>query len=356
MPPVIEPISADDRALMEAWYALTRRCHAHDTPRLAPVSRRRHDHRLSSAGCVHRAWAVRDGAEVVASAELALPRHENLDNGFAHLLVDPGHRCRGLGSALLAHLGADARTAGRTRLALQAHEALDASGPGSGFLRAAGARLGLLELQRRLVLPPAEPRALRDLAAAAEEAAGAYRLVQWTGSTPSRWCADLATLRGRMSTDSPHGEFDLDAERWDADRVRERDAAAAASGEHMVVTAAQAADGRLVAYTEIAVPTPADDGFARQDDTLVAAEHRGHRLGLRTKLANLEQLAAAHPQVRAVDTWNADENRWMIAINEAVGYVPIARVTDWELDLTVPAGSGGQAGTTAAISVAASGP
>ena len=60
---------------------------------------------------------------------------------------------------------------------------------------------------------------------------------------------------------------------------------------------------------------------------------------------------SAHPEVRAVDTWNADGNRWMIAINDAMGFVPISRVTDWELDLTR-----GQAGTTAAISAAASGP
>jgi hypothetical protein len=55
--------------------------------------------------------------------------------------------------------------------------------------------------------------------------------------------------------------------------------------------------------------------------------------------------------VRAVDTFNADENRWMIAVNEAMGFVPIEDVEGWELDLQIP-----QAGTTPAISAAASGP
>ena len=46
----------------------------------------------------------------------------------------------------------------------------------------------------------------------------------------------------------------------------------------------------------------------------------------------------------------------MIAINDAIGFVPVARVTDWELDLAGRGGAAGQAGTTAAISAAASGP
>jgi GNAT superfamily N-acetyltransferase len=354
--PTIQPVGADDRALMDGWYALTMRCHAHDTPRSARLSRRRHDNRLSSSRSVRRAWAVCDGAEVVAAAEVSLPQHENLDSGSAHLLVAPEHRRRGLGSRLLARLAADARAAGRTWLALQVHADLDTPAPGHGFLRAVGARLGQRELQRRLDLPPADPQALRDLAASAARAAGAYRLVRWTGPTPPGWRADLAALIGRMSTDAPHGDFDLDAEHWDADRVRDRDATTAAGGEQLVVTAAQGADGRLVAYSEIAVPADGEDGIARQDDTLVAPEHRGHRLGLWIKLANLEQLAATHPQVRALETWNADENRWMIAINDAIGFVPVARVTDWELDLASAVGGPGQAGTTAAISAAASGP
>jgi GNAT superfamily N-acetyltransferase len=350
MATVIEPIRADDHAAMDGWFDLTLRCQAHDTPDLPRLSRRRHALRLSSPGFERRAWAVRDGTEIVAAAEVALPLHDNLDNGFADGLVAPDRRRRGLGTQLLAHLVADARAAGRARLALQASEGIATSSPGSGFLRAAGARLGQVEMRRRLVLPAVDPRALRDLAASARRAARGYRLVQWTGPTPPDRRTDLAGLIARMSTDAPQGDFTLEGQRWDAERVRRRDAAAAAAGEGRVVTAAQAADGRLVAYTETAVP-PDEDDVARQDDTLVAAEHRGHRLGLWIKLANLDQLADTHPEVRAVDTWNADGNRWMIAINDAMGFVPISRVTDWELDLTR-----GQSGTTAAISAAASGP
>jgi GNAT superfamily N-acetyltransferase len=349
MPLVIEPIDPADGATMDAWFALTLACHRHDAPELAALSRPRHATRLSSPGFRSRAWAVRADARVVASAETALPLHDNLDFGFAHVLVSPAHRRRGLGSALLAHVVADARAQGRTRLALQAVELPGRPAPAAGFLHAAGARPGLDALQRRLAVPPPEPPA--DVVAQARRAARGYRLVRWTGSTPPPRRPDLAALIARMSTDAPHGEFAVEAQRWDADRVRERDAATVAAGERLVATAAETADGRLVAYTEIRVPAPGEDAVARQDDTLVAPEHRGHRLGLWIKLANLEQLAAVHPRVTGIDTWNADDNPWMVAVNDVLGFVPIARVTDWELDLAAA-----QAGTTAASSAAASGP
>ena len=124
----------------------------------------------------------------------------------------------------------------------------------------------------------------------------------------------------------------LDPQRWDADRVRQRDAAAVENGVRSVTTAARAPDGHLVAYTD-AVSCVVRDGYAMQGDTLVAPAHRGHRLGLRLKLANLELLVRENPEVRAIDTFNAAENRWMIAVNEAMGFVPIQRIEDWQLHL-----------------------
>lgn len=117
------------------------------------------------------------------------------------------------------------------------------------------------------------------------------------------------------------------------DRRRRSDLAAAArESAHSAVTAARAPDGRLVAYTEARTCVVAD-GFANQGDTLVAPTNRGHRLGLWIELANLELLLRTHPEVRAMDTFNADDNRWMVAINEQLGFRPLRRQTDWELGL-----------------------
>ena len=350
--PAIRPVAADDHAAMDGWFALQQRCHAHDAPELPPPCPVGHAHRFSWPGFAQRAWIVRDGtgAGVVAAAELSLPRRDNVHHCFAGVLVAPEHRRRGLGTRLLAHLVAQARDAGRAQMGLGTGTRPGAPGSGVAFLRTTGARLAMREKRRRLALPPAGPRALRDLAEQARRASVGYRLVQWSGPTPPEWLDDLAPLVGRMSTDAPIGDFTLGPQRWDADRVRERDAAMVTAGMRVVATAAQGPDGRLVAFTE-ASACVVRDGFGQQGDTLVDPAHRGRRLGLRIKLANLELLCREHPEVRAIDTFNADDNRWMIAINEAMGFAPVQHLEGWELDLRP-----GQAGTTAAISAAASGP
>ena len=52
--------------------------------------------------------------------------------------------------------------------------------------------------------------------------------------------------------------------------------------------------------------------------------HRGHRLGLRLKLAMADWLSAERPDVLATDTWNAEDNGPMIAVNEALGMRVVA--------------------------------
>ena len=51
----------------------------------------------------------------------------------------------------------------------------------------------------------------------------------------------------------------------------------------------------------------------------MVAAHRGHRLGLRMKLAMLEWLRAERRDVEVIDTWNVPGNAPMIAINDALG-------------------------------------
>jgi RimJ/RimL family protein N-acetyltransferase len=64
--------------------------------------------------------------------------------------------------------------------------------------------------------------------------------------------------------------------------------------------------------------------IAAQEDTSVLAAHRGHRLGLRLKLAMLDWLRAERPDVQSVDTWNVPGNAPMIAINDALGCRKVA--------------------------------
>jgi hypothetical protein len=67
-----------------------------------------------------------------------------------------------------------------------------------------------------------------------------------------------------------------------------------------------------------------------QQDTLVTSEHRGRRLGMLTKVANLRRAQSRWPSARSVLTWNANENQHMLAINIALGFKPAGYEGEWQ--------------------------
>lgn len=71
--------------------------------------------------------------------------------------------------------------------------------------------------------------------------------------------------------------------------------------------------------------------FTGQADTIVEPVHRGHRLGMLIKLANLKLARTQRPELRVIDTCNADSNPYMVRINEAIGFRPHRRSVGWQL-------------------------
>lgn len=151
------------------------------------------------------------------------------------------------------------------------------------------------------------------------------------GPTPE-WLDAVAELYRRMSVDVPQGGLELEEEAWDAERVRRRDQRLVKAEQDYVLTAAEhVPSGRLVAFTII--KSPQGKPAAYQDETLVHGEHRGKRLGLWVKAANLEHLAREHPKVERIHTWNADENEHMLAINLRIGFRAASLEGAWQRKL-----------------------
>ncbi len=131
---------------------------------------------------------------------------------------------------------------------------------------------------------------------------------------------DLVPLREAINDSPGEGEF----EAYSPERIRGYERSL--QGRHQTpytIVARHRTTGAPAGITMVCVHElrPA---IAAQEDTSVLAPHRGHRLGLRMKLAMLDWLRLQRPDVEWVDTWNAPDNAPMIAINEALGCRKIA--------------------------------
>jgi RimJ/RimL family protein N-acetyltransferase len=159
-----------------------------------------------------------------------------------------------------------------------------------------------------------------------------YEVVTWIDRVPDDLLEGVAQLVGRMSTDTPSGDLSWEPEIWDAARWREKENDAFLSGRRRLAAGAVDRSGHLVAFTDIGVYVH-DPVVAEQWNTIVDPVHRGHRLGLAVKIANLRNLRREIPGVLRLETWNAIENSRIIAINELLGFQVVERVDEFELAL-----------------------
>jgi GNAT superfamily N-acetyltransferase len=282
--------------------------------------------------------AATDGAgATVGIAMLQVPKRENRHQVTVDVRVFPEFRRRGIGTALVAETERWATAAGRDILHAEVEHpvrpsAIDTAAP---FARNLGFEAVMPAHTRQLRLPP-DPDRMSQLHHEAAQAAVGYRTFAFAAPWPEAYLDDCCRLQRRMSTDAPSGDADHEEEIWDAARVKEADDLARAQGlTRLVAVAEHLASGRLVAFSEIAVPE-ANPVEGWQWATLVLREHRGHRLGLAVKLANLAQLQSTFPSARRVVTGNAQENAPMIAVNEMMGFEVVATETLWRKVVAVP--------------------
>ncbi|WP_144761848.1 GNAT family N-acetyltransferase [Curtobacterium sp. 9128] len=297
-----------------------------------------------------RLFVVRDDEDtVVAAGSYSSKTAEGTTNCWIAIGVDPDHRRRGVGTLLADHVEGIARAAGRTQWKTYAvsRQVGPASGPGfvpapTGFgavpedeagvrfLTGRGWRFGQVNRISRLALPADRGvvTALHDRAAAA--AGPDHRVHAWTGRTPKRWLADIAHLETRMSTDAPSGDMEEPEDVWTVERLREHEAHLEDSPRTMLTVAVEHVPSTtLVGFTQLAVPDALDQPVF-QWDTLVLREHRGHRLGWLLKVVGIETVERDHPGHPSIVTFNAEENRPMLDVNEAVGFVGVGSEGIWE--------------------------
>ena len=283
-----------------------------------------------------------DGA-ILGVGLMELPLRDNVRSAEVTVAVHPAHRRRGVGTAIVEAMSEHGRADGRLVLNSIVDVPLDygADHASLSFAPKVGFEVMLAGNIRHLTVPMDSARMMELHAEVARARdADAYRVLTFEAPWPTEYLEDQCALFRCMSTDEPHGDEGHEEEVWDADRVQENDALRAARGaRHLIAVAQHVASDRLVACTELCLGAESPRQ-AWQMLTVVDPEHRGHRLGLAIKLANLDQLASRAPAVRLVVTGNASVNAPMIAVNEMMGFEVASEGNFWQKDLgSVPMGA-----------------
>ncbi|MEU6854630.1 GNAT family N-acetyltransferase [Actinacidiphila alni] len=328
MPPNPTPLTSPTAEDFRAWHRVQSAALAHDRPGEPVPTATALQAELTTTSTRSRLllWLVRNAnEEPVATATLRL----FTDPGRSHLAevrltVHPAYRRLGTGSRLLstvteAAAEAGCRSAVTEVMAGTPYEGFLATRGFAAVLRLTWLRLALDDIPERIDKLPDVPHP-------------GYRLTGWPGVVPDALAESFARARQGMD-DMPTGEMDFGEVRWDVARVREIAEVVARRGEQLLTVAAVAErDGAVAGYTELVVPRDGG-GTAQQYDTAVLPEHRGHGLGLWTKAEMLRRARERFPRLTAVQTDCADDNRHMLAVNTALGFRPLRRTVEYQLDL-----------------------
>lgn len=299
---------------------------------------------------------------IIGLVELDWSTEADLDLLETQIYVARPWRRRGIGSAALAwaiqqatemgrgvlEVYAPARPAGGPgSLVAPAGGAIDPATPGTAFALARGFHLAHLESQASMgVLDEGgSASALEYLSAMAGPAqVMGYEMVSWTGQPPGELLAEVAQMLTGFQRDLP-GPDGSHGEKFDGRKVSAHFQSFIDRGWLPYVTAAKDRVGRLVGYTMAQVRE--GSSTAMQLDTWVHPDHRGQRLSLAMKIANITALLSRpYPPARLL-TYMAKENRSMWAINRKLGFHPTAAVACWRTAIgRQRAGIGGGEGHT----------
>ena len=328
-------VDVEDEAQLREWYDVWRAAQPHRPPDLipswasarVPLATRRPDFDVSLVG-------LRTGSTLVGAALLNLPMDDNRTVAYMDLMVPAHHRRRGFGTALLGELERRALAAGRERLLTEVFVPGAAEGEPTGdqiFAEARGYAVANREGMKAVDLAESEPT-WPALEAEVETALGDYRVVTWRDVCPEEHVAGFGAALSRVMSLVPQGDLGLEDRAWTVEQVRSAEEHRRAVGLATLESVALASDGTVVGLTGVRANLE-DPRVAHISVTMVLPEHRGHRLGLATKLASHRALREHVPECRLVVTSNSEVNVHINTINEAMGYRQLETLVEYHKTL-----------------------
>ena len=324
----IRDVDQGDEAQLHQWYDVWRASQPHRRADLIPsweAAGRALSH--DPPGFELQLFGAFDGDSPVGACLVNLPLEDNPTVVYADVMAHPDHRRRGVGTAVLAELERRARDAGRGRVLTEVYLAPGRESGDAAFAEASGYAEANREGVKAVDLAASE-HLWADLEGQLAEKLGGYRVVTWRDRCPDDLVDSFGTALSRVMSLIPQGDLDLADRDWTVERVRAAEERRVQIGLATFESVALAPDDTVVGLTGVRVSTH-DPRVAHIGVTMVLPEHRGHRLGLATKLASHRALREAVPGCRLVTTSNAEVNAHMNAINQAMGYQLVETLVEY---------------------------
>ena len=318
----------DERGLEEAAALSTaywREVLGDDEPETSPLEVRHYLH-ADRDDVKNMLVVVRDGDQAVGLSH----NDVRVGHGNEHmawvddLYVLPSHRRRGIGRQLFEENVAFARAHDRTLL-LFGHDAKSVDG--AAFAATVGAKPGNVERQNRVRVADLD----RALLESWLQPAPGYSLVQFDDRCPDDLLDAVVECQSVMN-DAPHTELLGDdvytPQHWrDTERERiEYDVTFWYAGVR------HDASGAIAGYSSMTIRAD-KPWLISQEDTAVHPDHRGKAIGRWLKATNALRVLDERPDAMWIETWNDGSNRWMLAINDDMGFRPVAEWVEVELQL-----------------------
>ena len=320
----IIPLDHDDDVMLKELFGVATR--SESVSRVQPIQRTEDEFlkmvRFDFPGEREEgAVAMVDGSPA-AWARIFFPERDNLDKCWTHLEVDPQHRGQGLGSALVEWTEQRATSAEREMLLTEVFVPVGdrESHADREFALRRGYAVSSIEIVRSLPLPIDRDLVAHHQERATEAMGDEYELSVHVNGVPHELRQGVCDASNRLILDAPTGDVEFEPESMTVEDYEtmldhQRD-----TGRTIITTVAVHRETRVVAaYTDLSLPS-GDPHVVFQWGTLVLPEHRGHRLGMAVKVANLEELARLAPERWSVHTMNDEQNPWMVQINKDLGF------------------------------------
>ncbi|MFN8194047.1 MAG: GNAT family N-acetyltransferase [Nocardioidaceae bacterium] len=321
-------VDPHDEVGLRAWWDTNHAAILADRPEAALLTWPELRH-LVAGGSTYYSWQLlvaREQGRCVGTAIVGLAHRDNTHLADLEVAVLPASRRRGIGTALAEEGLRRVLDAGRTTVIGEAYLTAASEAP-VAFARSLGFEPVHEELHLLMPLPvPADE--LAELRAQVGALAGDYDVLTWVDRCPEEYVDAYCRMRTQMSADVPVGDLDLTPVAYDEERLRADEALDLPVSDQVVAVARHRETGAFGGYSVVKLAH--GDDLVRQDDTLVMPRHRGRRLGLRLKLATLEEVQRRFPERATLHTWTAPDNRAMLRTNITFGFEQVAQMFEMQ--------------------------